>query len=98
MILVLVKGNLERVKDESYGRLFQSVKRHQLVLELFSKDFFGGKKRCTHSDLECTCADDSCPFKASVLSCWFYHHQSLAKPSHVADIATLFEPTSLFCR
>ena len=44
MILVLVKGNLERVKDEPYGRLFQSVKRHQLVLELFSKDFFGGKK------------------------------------------------------
>ena len=39
MILVLVKGNLERVKDEPYGRLFQSVKRHQLVLELFSKDF-----------------------------------------------------------
>ena len=73
MILVLIECDLKRVKHETDGSLFKTVERDKLVLELLSKNLFGGVKGCTHSDLEGASPDDSSAFEAGVLACWLDH-------------------------
>lgn len=96
VILVFVEGDFQRVKDEADVGFFKTVQRNELFLELLSKNIFGRVEWSTHSNLQSAGANDSGAFKACVLACWLDHEQSLARDSHVAEIATLFEPTSLF--
>ena len=96
MVLVLVEGNLERVEDKADVGFFQSVKGNEFFFELVAQDLFSCVQWRTHSDLEGTGTNDSSAFKASVLACWLNHEESTAKVPHVADMATLFEPTSFF--
>ena len=96
VVFVFVKSDFQRVKNETNVGFLKTVKRNQFVLELLAEDVFRCVKRGTHAYLKGASPDDSCAFKAGVLTSWLDHMQSRARDSHVADIATLFEPTSLF--
>ena len=96
VVLVFVESDLQRVKNEANAGFFKAVKGNEFFLELVSEDFLGGVKWGAHSDLECTSTNDSSAFKAGVLACGLDHGQSTARDSHTADMATLFEPNSLF--
>ena len=96
VILVFVEGDFERVEDEADVGFLKTVEGDEFFFELLTKHVLGGVKWSAHSDLEGTGTNDSGAFKAGVLACWLDHLQSRARDSHSADIATLFEPTSLF--
>ena len=90
MVLVFVEGNFQRVEDEADVGFLKSVQRDEFFLELVAKHLFGGVKGGSHSNLEGASANDSGAFKAGVLACWFDHEQSLARDSHVAEIANFY--------
>jgi len=96
VILVLVKGDFEWVKNEADVGFLEAVEGNEFLLELLTEHIFGGVEGGAHSDLEGTGTNDSSAFKAGVLACWLDHEQSHARDSQSSDIATLFEPTSLF--
>ena len=96
MVFVFVECDLQRVEDEANACFFKSIQRNEFLFELISQDFLFGVKWGAHADLECTSTNDSSAFKAGVLACGLDHEQSTARYSHTADMATLFEPTSLF--
>ena len=96
MVFVFVQSDFQRVEHETNVRFFKTVQRNQFVLELLAKHVFRCVKRGTHAYLKGASPDDSCAFEACVLTSWLDHLESRARVSHVADIATLFEPTSLF--
>ena len=96
VILVFVKGDLEWVEDEADVGFLEAVEGNEFLLKLLTKHVFGGVEGGAHSDLEGTGTNNSSAFKAGVLACWLDHEQSHARDSQSSDIATLFEPTSLF--
>ena len=96
VILVFVERNLEWVQNETNVGFLETIEGNEFFLKLRTEHILGGVEGGAHSDLEGTGTNDSSAFKASVLACWFDHDQSHARDSHSAEIATLFEPTSLF--
>lgn len=90
-VLVFIERNLEWVQNESHICFFKTIERDKFFLERITKNLFVCIEWGTHSNLECSCTNNSGSFKACVESCWLDHRGAPATVSHLGDLPTLLE-------